>query len=144
MFIICVVHNQSNKIDEASKPMYNQPYLQPSKSQKLLSIKSIYLLLAVIGFIVPWSLLLEFIIQHGLYTQFFFQQAFANNVSTTFVVDLLLSTDVFLFFAFIELKRLGFSRRWLLLYFVLTLASGLCCSLPLFLYFREQALEKKV
>ncbi|MBD2347123.1 DUF2834 domain-containing protein [Anabaena subtropica] len=123
--------------------MYNPTYLQSSKSPKILSVKSLYLLLGIIGFITPWILLLQFVIQHGVYTKFFFQQALANNVSTTFVTDLLISIIVFLFFSFVELKRLGLSRRWLLIYFLLTFASGLCCSFPVFLYFREQILEKK-
>ncbi|MBD3882285.1 DUF2834 domain-containing protein [Phormidium tenue FACHB-886] len=50
----------------------------------------------------------------------------------------------FLYFAWVDLKRLGVSQRWLLVYIGLTFRVGLSCALPFFLYHREQQLEQKV
>jgi hypothetical protein len=71
----------------------------------------------------------------------FLQRAFANNIATALTTDLLISAMTFFSFAWIELKRLGVSRLWLVVYIGLTFGVGLSCSLPFFLYRREQILE---
>jgi Terpene cyclase DEP1 len=105
--------------------------------------KSLYLVLAIIGSIAPWYWLLQdpaALISPTL----FLQRAVANNIATTEATDLLISATAFFCFASIELKRLGSSQRWLLLYLALTFGIGLSCSLPVFLYRREQILERQV
>jgi len=103
--------------------------------------KSRYLLLTIIGVIAPWSFLLKFFLKNGLDLDLFFQNAFANHVASAVAIDLLICADVFFCFSFIELKRLGLSRRWLFVYVVATFGIGVSCALPLFLYWRERALE---
>jgi hypothetical protein len=123
--------------------MSNATYLQRQipTGQKFLSVKSLYLLLTIVGTIAPWSFLLKFFLQNGLAIDLFFQNAFTNSVTSAVALDLLICADVFFFFSFIELKRLCLSRRWLSIYVVVTFGIGVSCSLPLFLYWREQALE---
>jgi hypothetical protein len=123
--------------------MSNATYLQRQipTGQKILSVKSLYLLLTIVGAIAPWSVLLNFFLQNGLAINLFFQNAFANHVASAVAIDLLICADVFFFFSFIELKRLGLSRRWLSLYVVVTFGIGVSCALPLFLYWRERTLE---
>jgi Terpene cyclase DEP1 len=103
-------------------------------------MKPIYLLLMLIGSIAPWFWLLQDLTVL-LSPTVFLQKAFENNVATAVASDLLISATVFLCFAWIELKRLGVSRLWLLVYVGLTFGVGLCCALPFFLYRREQILE---
>ena len=103
--------------------------------------KTLYLLLTVVGSIAPWFWLLQdpsMLLSPSL----FLQSAFANNIAATFTTDLLISAVAFFDFAWLELKRLGVSRLWLLLYIGLTFGVGLSCSLPFFLYRREQILEQ--
>jgi hypothetical protein len=57
---------------------------------------------------------------------------------------LLISAIAFFCLAWMELKRLGSSRLWILLYIGLTFGIGLSCALPFFLYRREQILEQNV
>jgi Protein of unknown function (DUF2834). len=123
--------------------MSNATYLQRQlpTSKKFLSTQSLYLLLTIIGAIAPWSFLLKFFLQNGLDLDLFFQNAFANHVASAVAIDLLICADVFFCFSFIELKRLGLSRRWLFVYVVATFGIGLSCALPLFLYWRERSLE---
>jgi Terpene cyclase DEP1 len=105
------------------------------------SLKTLYLLLAIAGTIVPWFWLLQdsaALMSPSL----FFQRAFANTVVTAWASDLLISASVFFIFISIELQRLGSSRLWVLLYVGLTFGIGLCCALPLFLYRRELMLER--
>ncbi|TVP56070.1 MAG: DUF2834 domain-containing protein [Nodularia sp. (in: Bacteria)] len=120
--------------------MQNITYIQPA-SRKFFTAKSLYLLLAIIGAIDPWIFLFKFFSQNGLAVDLFFQSAFANYISSAVAADLLISALVFCCFSFLELKRIGVSQRWLFLYVVITFGIGLSCALPLFLYFREQALE---
>lgn len=112
-----------------------------STTQAFNSLKTLYLLLTVVGAIAPWFWLLQdpfTLLSPGL----FLQRAFSNNIATAFTTDLLLSADVFFCFVWIELRRLHISRLWLLLYIGLTFGVGLSCSLPLFLYRREQLLKR--
>jgi hypothetical protein len=106
------------------------------------SLKPLYLFLAIAGSIAPWFWLLQdpaVLLSPSL----FFQLTFANQIATAWVSDLLISASVFFIFASIELKRLGSSRLWMLLYLGLTFGVGLSCSLPLFLYRRELILARK-
>ena len=123
--------------------MHRTTYLpnQLHTPRKLLSAKLLYLLLAVVGSITTWSLLLKIFLQNGSSISLFFQNAFANASAAEVAVDLLISSVVFLCFSFTELKRLGLAQRWLYLYVFITFGIGLSCALPLFFYFREQALE---
>ncbi|NJL61234.1 MAG: DUF2834 domain-containing protein [Methylacidiphilales bacterium] len=105
------------------------------------SLKTIYLLLAIAGSIAPWFWLIQdstALVSLPL----FFQRAFANNIAAGLASDLVISSLVFFSFAWIELKRLGISRMWLIVYIGLTFGIGLSCSLPCFLYYREQITER--
>lgn len=107
-----------------------------SQTNSFNSQKSVYFLIAVAGSIAPWYWLLQdptALLSPSL----FLQQAFANNTAAAFASDLLISADAFLCFAWFELKRLGVSRLWLLLYIGLTFGVGLSCSLPCYLYHRQ-------
>jgi hypothetical protein len=113
------------------------------------SLKTLYLLLAIAGSILPWFWLLQdpaALMSPSL----FLQRTFANQIATAWASDLLTSSIVFFIFAAIELKRLGVDspgerlrqRLWILLYIALTFGIGLSCSLPLFLYRRELILGR--
>lgn len=101
------------------------------------SIKPLYLLLTVIGSIIPWFWLLQ---EPGalLSPTLFLQQAYANNIAAALTSDLLISGIAFFCFVWIELKRFNVSRLWIVLYIGLTFGVGLSCSLPFFLYRRGQ------
>jgi Terpene cyclase DEP1 len=103
--------------------------------------KLIYLLLTIGGSIAPWFWLLQDPTAL-LSLPLFFQRAFANNITTALTSDLIISALAFFYFASIELKRLRVSRLWIVVYIGLTFGVGLSCSLPLFLYRREQHLER--
>jgi hypothetical protein len=116
--------------------------INPSTSATVNSIKSLYLLLAIVGSISPWYWLIQDPAAL-LSPTLFFGKAFTNNIAITEATDLLISATAFFCFASIELKRLGSSQLWLFLYIGLTLSIGLSCALPVFLYRRAQILEQK-
>jgi hypothetical protein len=100
-------------------------------------IELLYLLLTIAGSIAPWFWFIQdpaALVSPSL----FVQKAFANNISTAITNDLLFSGIAFFCFVWMELKRLGVSRLWILLYIGLTLGIGFSCSVPFFLYRREQ------
>jgi ABC-type multidrug transport system permease subunit len=105
------------------------------------SLKTVYLLFTIAGSIAPWYWLLQDPATL-LSPTLFLQATFANNITTAWASDLIISAIAFFCFVWIELKRLNFSRLWLLLYIGLTFGVGLSCSLPFFLYRREQMLEQ--
>jgi len=102
--------------------------------------RTIYLLLCVIGFVVPYAVFVPWVAQHGLDMRLFVQQMLANRISTFFSLDVIVSAIVLLRFAAAESARLRIPRRWLVL--LATLLVGVSLGLPLFLYLREKQLEQ--
>jgi Terpene cyclase DEP1 len=103
--------------------------------------KPLYLLLTIVGSVAPWFWLLQDPTAL-LSPTLFFQKAFANNIASALTTDLLISVIAFFCYSWIELKRLGTSRLWMIAYIGLTFGVGLSCALPFFLYHREQILER--
>lgn len=103
--------------------------------------KQLYLISAIFGTIIPYYFLARFFAQNGLDIGLFLQQAVASPVAAMFTADLLISSFVFWVFLFSEGRRLAIPLLWL--YVGLNLAVGLSLALPLFLYFREDALAKR-
>jgi hypothetical protein len=97
-----------------------------------------YLAFMIIGSILPWFFLLQFVQVAGLSLGEFFRQAFANPVTIALTVDLLISSVVFFYWIWLELPRVGLSRRWWGVCVLATLSIGLSCGLPLFLYLRQR------
>ena len=105
-------------------------------------MKKIYLVLAIIGFILPniWVMKVTFetgnILFYGnpVATAL---QAFANDISTAFMVDLLFAVLVFMIWSYQEARKLGMKN--IALYWVLTFLFGIAGVFPMFLYFRESA-----
>jgi hypothetical protein len=102
-------------------------------------MKKLYLLLAVIGFVLPYYFFVSFLIANGLNLQLFFSQLFANNISSFFAADLIISAIVFWIFLYREAQRCQMGNWWV--YIVITLIIGPSFALPLFLYFRESRIE---
>jgi hypothetical protein len=101
--------------------------------------KHLYLILAVIGFVAPYYFFISFLIAHGLDARAFVAGLFATQASSFFVVDLIISSVVFLCYLRKEAARHSTPYSWL--YVVALLTVGLSFALPLFLYARESRLE---
>lgn len=103
--------------------------------------KNIYLILSVAGLVVPYYFLIKFLGAYGFNIPLLISQLFANDISTFFAIDLLISIFVFWVWMVAESSRLQMKNQWL--YFLASLTVGLSFALPLFLYFREQKLENQ-
>lgn len=97
-------------------------------------MKNVYLLLAIIGTVVPYFFFFDFFANHGLNLPAFVSSLFVNGAAGGFSADLLITSAAF----WVYLLQRGVARWWL--YVLANLTIGLSCALPLYLYF--QAGEK--
>lgn len=104
-------------------------------------MKKIFLILAVLGFIIPTYLVIVESIESGnilLYSKPIetINKMFANRVASIFSIDLLFGVFVFFIWTYIdwtkELKRLFFIWG-------VTLLFGFASGFPLYLYFRHDS-----
>lgn len=104
-------------------------------------IKVIYLLLCILGSVLPLSQFIPFILENSLDINVFFQQLFANHISSFFGMDVIVSSLVLWTFVFWEGTRLKMPHLWV--YVASNLVVGVSLGLPLFLLMRQYQLEKQ-
>jgi hypothetical protein len=102
-------------------------------------LKKLYAGLCVVGFVLPYIPFTLFVMDNGLDLGQFVQSLFVNNSTAMLTADIVISSLVFWLFLFYEGRRLGMKNLWV--YVAANLLVGLSLALPLFLYFREAALE---
>src|ERR1700693_3184302 len=103
--------------------------------------RHVYLVLCVVGFLLPYSQFVPWLLEHGLNLPLFARELFANRIGAFFGMDVIVSAVVLLGFTRVESARGGVRWAWLVVVAVLTV--GVSLGLPLFLYLRELALEQK-
>ena len=105
-----------------------------------MNAKITYLILCVLGAVVPYSQFIPWVLDHGLNFRLLVEQLFANRISGFFALDVLLSSCVVIAFVRREGTRRGVRLLWLPIVALLTV--GVSLGLPLFLYLRERHLER--
>jgi Terpene cyclase DEP1 len=106
-----------------------------------MKLRHLYLLLAVIGLVLPYSQFIAWIAEHhALNMALFIRDLFANRISAFFGLDVIVAAVVLIVFIGNEGKRLGMRLLWLPL--VGTLLVGVSLGLPLFLYLRQVQLDR--
>jgi hypothetical protein len=98
-------------------------------------MKYIYLLLAIVGAVVPLWQFAGFLAVHGLDFELFASQLFVNKISSFFAADVIISAVVTIAFMEYEKRKRNIPFYWIA-YFALFLA-GVSAGLPLFLFLRE-------
>lgn len=96
--------------------------------------KHIYLLLALLGALIPYFHFGPWLLEHGLDIRLFFDQVHANRVSEFFAADVVVSAAVVLVFLIYQRRRLR-GLWWVPV--VALLIFGVSVSLPVLLYLRE-------
>ncbi|WP_417793082.1 DUF2834 domain-containing protein [Terasakiella pusilla] len=99
-----------------------------------MSIRQIYLLMAVLGTVVPMSAFIPWLIENGFAPLEFVQAMFANRISAFFSFDVLISGVVVLL-ALCFAKSLQWRSKVLVA--LATCLIGVSAGLPLFFFFRE-------
>lgn len=103
--------------------------------------KTAYLGLCLAGVVLPYSQFLPFLREHGLDLRLFVEELFSTRVGAFFGMDVIVSALVLGVFVWVEGRRLAMRRLWAPV--VAVLAVGVSLGLPLFLYMRESALERR-
>lgn len=57
-------------------------------------IQTTYLILCILGAVLPYSQFVPFLLEHSLNLQLFFEQLFINRISSFFTMDLIVSSLV--------------------------------------------------
>ena len=103
-------------------------------------MKPIYILLCILGTLLPYWLFMPFLQQHGLNIPLFAQQMFATPTAAFFTADVLISSLALWAFIYVETRKRSIKFWWLSILANLTV--GVSLALPLFLLLREIAAQK--
>lgn len=98
-------------------------------------MKILFLVLAVVGAVVPYALFLQLIPTSGVPFRDSLSVLFANNIVASFTADLLLSSLIF-WIVMVHQWRKGKGPSPFL-FMILNVLIGLSCALPAYLYARE-------
>jgi Terpene cyclase DEP1 len=98
----------------------------------------LYLALALVGAILPYSQFLPWFVEHGLNIPLLLAELFSTRIGAFFGLDVLVSAVVLVVF----IRREGAKRKMRMLWLPIaaTCLIGVSCGLPLFLYLRERQL----
>ena len=105
-----------------------------------MKLKTLYLVLCVVGVLLPYWQFVPWVAANGLHPPLFLQQLFANRIGGFFGMDVLVSSLVLVVFMRAESAKLGIRGQWWPVLALLTV--GVSLALPLFLYLRELRLEQ--
>lgn len=108
-------------------------------------MKKLYLILSVIGFVLPniFTVKVSFETGNWLFLAMPFDTLnylTANDTVKAFTLDLVFGALVFFVWVYYESQRLGIKHPWL--YWLLTILFGIAGTLPLFLYIRSGKTEE--
>ena len=98
--------------------------------------KDSYLLLSILGAIVPLVELAPWLATNGLAFPLLLRELFVNRVSSFFALDVILSAGSLFIFISLEQSRLTKRVWWIPV--IATLTLGVSAGLPLMLYLRER------
>ncbi|HWX81279.1 MAG TPA: DUF2834 domain-containing protein [Steroidobacteraceae bacterium] len=99
-------------------------------------MRGLYLTLALIGAILPYSQFLPWLTTHGLNLTLLFSELFSTHLGAFFGCDVLISAVVLIGFIRREGAKQGIRFLWMPI--AATCLIGVSCGLPLFLYMRER------
>ncbi|WP_289029183.1 DUF2834 domain-containing protein [uncultured Paraglaciecola sp.] len=100
-------------------------------------MRNVYLLLAILGGVIPYLYFFQFIQLEGLNIPLFVESLFVNGAAGGFSADLLISSFVFWLFMFKESKHSSNPKPFL--FIAINLTVGLSCALPAYLYAKSAA-----
>jgi len=99
-------------------------------------MKALYLMLAIVGAVIPYVFFAAYFVTHGLGLTGFVSGLFVNPAAGGFTADLVITSFIFWLFMF-QQKGRGKGPQPIL-FIVLNLLIGLSCAFPAYLYARER------
>ena len=101
-----------------------------------MTTTTIYLLLSIVGTVLPFWQFVPWLLEHGLDLPLFIGHMFANGVAGAFSIDVLVSSVVLWVFVLTNGTRDREPHPWAPL--AANIVAGVSSGLPLFLYLRER------
>ena len=101
-----------------------------------MRLRHVYLLLCIVGVLLPYWQFAPWVAAHGLNLSLFVRELFATRIGGFFGMDVVVSATALIVFASAEGRRLQIRGRWVVV--VAVLLVGVSLGLPLFLYLRER------
>jgi hypothetical protein len=95
-------------------------------------MKTLYVVLFVLGCVLPLSQLVPWVAAHGVDPRLFVSELFANRISSFFGLDVIVSAVVLLLWLWEERRRRGLPYSWVSA--LATVTIGVSAGLPLCLY----------
>jgi uncharacterized protein DUF2834 len=105
-----------------------------------MKARHFYLLLCVLGFALPYSQFVPWLLEHGFNINLLFCELFANRISAFFAMDVVVSAIVLIWFIQNEGKHLRMRLLWLPT--IGTLIVGVSFGFPLFLFLRQLIIDR--
>ena len=99
-------------------------------------MKMLYLVLAIVGAVLPYAFFIQHFSSEGIGLSGFVAALFANPAAGGFTADLLVTSVVFWIFMFHQRSRDKGPQP--IIFILLNLPIGLSCALPAYLYARER------
>ncbi|MDX1686335.1 MAG: DUF2834 domain-containing protein [Saprospiraceae bacterium] len=104
-----------------------------------MKLKSVYLILAIFGAVIPLSYFLSYVVESGFDIYLMVDAMFESGLASYFGWNVVLTFFTLIAFVLTEGMRLGMKNRWI--YIVMGIFIGVSLALPAFLYARESRLE---
>ncbi len=128
----------------ASPPKFNNTPRLPALlfddvTLSAMKLRHIYLLLCVVGIVLPYWQFVPWVAAHGLDLTLFLRELFATRIGAFFGMDVVVSALALVVFVSTEGGRLRIRGRWFVV--VALFLVGVSLALPLFLYLRQRQLD---
>ncbi len=104
-----------------------------------MKLRYLYLVLALIGLVLPYSQYLPYVATYGFQASDLWTMLWVNPITSFYGFDLLGAAVCALLFMVIEGRRIQLPYWWLGI--LCTCGIGMAVGLPLFLYLRDRHLE---
>ncbi len=99
-------------------------------------MKKVYLVISILGTIIPFTLFIPWIGANGFNMQLFVSEWFANRISQFFAADFIISWLCFILFMIIDSRKHKVNYWWIAL--IGNCCIGLSFALPFYLFLREK------
>jgi len=104
-----------------------------------MRLRHVYLMLCVLGIIVPYAQFVPWLLEHGPDLGLFVRELSSTRIGAFFGLDVVLSAIALFVFMFAERRAVVIRHVWLAA--LGTLIVGVSFGLPLFLYMRQRVLD---
>jgi hypothetical protein len=115
------------------------PIAPQSRDESSMRLRHVYLVLCVLGIVLPYWEFVPWLASHGLDLRLFISELFSTRIGAFFGFDVIVSALVLLVFIAVERRRLAIRTWWIAVLGILVV--GVSLGFPLFLYLRQVKLE---